>query len=204
MHRLASCPGLDPPEDVVLVEQPPAEVLFLTSASTDLSCLDQVLLQRPEWQNRIRALALDCLSHPAQLDHYLATTANGAQLVLVRLLGSRGHWSYGLEQLQRWQSERVDRQLVVLAGTPDQERELHGIGSIDTALADRLAALLREGGTANQQQLLLTLQSLLQNETPEPKTIPIEPLPDPLPWDCLLYTSPSPRDGTSSRMPSSA
>ena len=23
-------------------------------------------------------------------------------------------------------------------------------------------------------------------------------------WDCLLYTSPSPRDGTSSRMPSSA
>ena len=24
------------------------------------------------------------------------------------------------------------------------------------------------------------------------------------PWHCLLYTSPSPRDGTSSRMPSSA
>ena len=59
MHRLASCPGLDPPEDVVLVEQPSAEVLFLTSASTDLSCLDQVLLQQPEWQDRIRALALD-------------------------------------------------------------------------------------------------------------------------------------------------
>ena len=28
MHRLASCPGVDPPEDVVLVEQPEAEVLF--------------------------------------------------------------------------------------------------------------------------------------------------------------------------------
>ena len=25
-----------------------------------------------------------------------------------------------------------------------------------------------------------------------------------LPWDCLLYTSPSPRDRTRSRMPSSA
>ena len=183
MHRLASCPGLDPPEDVVLVEQPPAEVLFLTSASTDLSCLDQVLLQRPEWQDRIRALALDCLSHPAQLDHYLATTANRAQLVLVRLLGSRGHWSYGFEQLQRWQSEQVERQLVVLAGTADQERELHGIGSIETALADRLAALLREGGAANQQQLLSTLHKLLTQESPEPNTIPIEPLPDPLPWD---------------------
>ena len=25
MHRLASCPGVDPPEDVVLVEQPAAD-----------------------------------------------------------------------------------------------------------------------------------------------------------------------------------
>ena len=183
MHRLASCPGLDPPEDVVLVEQPSAEVLFLTSASTDLSCLDQVLLQQPEWQDRIRALALDGLSHPAQLDHYLATTADKARLIVVRLLGSRGHWSYGLEQLQRWQSQQVERQLVVLAGTADQERELHGIGSIDIQVADRLAALLREGGTLNQQQLLLTLQKLLNRESLQPESIPIEPLADPLPWD---------------------
>ena len=39
MHRLASCPGVDPPEDVVLVEQPAADVLFLSSAATDLSTL---------------------------------------------------------------------------------------------------------------------------------------------------------------------
>ena len=60
---------------------------------------------------------------------------------------------------------------------------MHGIGSIETALADRLAALLREGGAANQQQLLSTLHKLLTQESPEPNTIPIEPLPDPLPWD---------------------
>ena len=183
MHRLASCPGLDPPEDVALVEQPPAEVLFLTSAATDLSCLDQVLLQCRDWQNRIRALALDCLSHPAQLDHYLATTATHARLILVRLLGSRGHWSYGLEQLQRWQNEASDRQLLVLSGTSDQQLELHGLGSIDPALADRLAALLREGGIANQQQLLSVLHQLLEGEIPDPAGIAIEPLADPLPWD---------------------
>ena len=183
MHRLASCPGLDPPEDVALVEQPPAEVLFLTSAATDLSCLDQLLLQRQDWQDRIRALGLDCLSHPAQLDHYLATTASHARLILVRLLGSRGHWSYGLEQLQRWQNDAADRQLLVLAGTADQQLELHGLGSVDPALADRLAALLREGGTANQQQLLTVLQQLLEGVKPDPEGIAIEPLADPLPWD---------------------
>ena len=34
--------------------------------------------------------------------------------------------------------------------------------------------------------------------TPEPRMINIQV------WDCLLYTSPSPRDGLLSRMPSSA
>ena len=43
MHRLASCPGVDPPEDVVLVEQPAADVLFLSSAATDLSTLASYL-----------------------------------------------------------------------------------------------------------------------------------------------------------------
>jgi len=55
MHRLATCPGLDPPEDVVLVEQPSAEVLFLTSAGTDISCLDASLPSNPAWNERIRA-----------------------------------------------------------------------------------------------------------------------------------------------------
>ena len=56
MHRLATCPGLDPPEDVVLVEQPGADVLFLTSAGTDISCLDASLPSYPAWNDRIRAL----------------------------------------------------------------------------------------------------------------------------------------------------
>ena len=65
MHRLATCPGVDPPEDVVLVEQPPAEVLFLTSAGTDLTCLSRVLAHptaEAVFQATIRGLALDCLA----------------------------------------------------------------------------------------------------------------------------------------------
>ena len=125
MHRLASCPGIDPPEDVVLVEQPPADVLVLSSAGTDLSCLESVLMASTQWNDRIRALHLDNLSHPAQLDHYLSTTAQHARLIVVRLLGSRGHWSYGLEQLQRWCAAHVDRQLLVLAGTVDPVSYTH-------------------------------------------------------------------------------
>ena len=183
MHRLATCPGLDPPEDVVLVEQPSADVLFLTSAGTDISCLDACLLSTPGWNERIRALPLSCLGHPAQLDHYLNTTAESAQLIVVRLLGSRGHWSYGLEQLQRWRSGAPQRHLIVLAGTADQTNELHGLGSCSPELADQLAALLREGGIANMHQLLLALEAVLDGSPPTPESVAVVPCADPMPWD---------------------
>lgn len=192
MHRLASCPGIDPPEDVVLVEQPSADVLFLSSAATDLSTL-AAHLASPDgepWRNQLRGLSLDCLSHPAQLDHYLATTADQAKLVLVRLLGGRGHWSYGLEQLQRWQEGREGRHLLILAGTDDQNNELHGLGSIPIALADRLAELLREGGLDNLGEVLRALQLLLQEEQPDPTQLQLHPMPDPAPWDWRDDTGP--------------
>ncbi|MCH1458225.1 MAG: cobaltochelatase subunit CobN [Synechococcus sp. MOX_bin73] len=185
MHRLASCPGIDPPEDVVLVEQPAADVLFLSSAATDLSTLAAHLASADgeTWRNQIRGLSLDCLSHPAQLDHYLATTADHARLVLVRLLGGRGHWSYGLEQLQRWKEKKTERQLLILAGTNDQNNELHGLGSIPAALADRLAELLREGGVDNLGEVLRAVELLLQKQQPNPTDLRLQPMPDPAPWD---------------------
>ena len=185
MHRLASCPGVDPPEDVVLVEQPAADVLFLSSAATDLSTLAAYLASAggEHWRNQIRGLSLDCLSHPAQLDHYLTSTANQAKLVLVRLLGGRGHWSYGLEQLQRWKDGGAGRHLVILAGTDDQNNELHGLGSISLALADRLAELLREGGVDNLGEVLRALELLLQEQQPDPTNLQLLPMPDPAPWD---------------------
>ena len=185
MHRLASCPGLDPPEEVVLVEQPPADVLLLSSAGTDLSslasCLESDHLQC--WRERIRGLDLSCIQHPAQVDHYLRTTAATARLITVRLLGSRGHWSYGLEQLRSWQRSVQGRHLVILAGTSDQQRALHDLGSIDVELADRLAALLREGGSANVEQFLRVANELLEDRQPTASEVSIHPVEDPLPWD---------------------
>ena len=182
MHRLATCPGLDPPEDVVLVEQPSADVLFLTSAGTDISCLDASLPSKPAWNERSRALPLSCLEHPAQLDHYLNTTAQAASLIVGRLLGSRGHGSYGLEQLQRWCADATQRQLIVLAGTADQSNELHGLGSCSAELADQLSALLREGGIDNMGRFLGALEALLEGTPVSPDSVAVVPCPDPMPW----------------------
>jgi cobaltochelatase CobN len=183
MHRLASVPGGGAEVDIgALVEQPAAPVLLLSSADTDLLAIDQLLEREPQLLGaELRGLNLAALDHPAQIDHYLSSTVRHARLVVVRLLGGRGHWSYGLEQLQAWAASAPERQLLVLAGTADEEAVLAELGTVPPGLAIGLARCLREGGPANLRQLLHALQSLIEGETPT--TPSAEPLADPLPHD---------------------
>ena len=182
MHRLAALPG-DPGEgDALLVEQDSLPALVLSHADSDLSLIAQRLSAAgdPAW---MRGLNLAALSHPAAIDHYIRSSLAATRLVVVRLLGGRGHWSYGLEQLQRWKDGGEGRHLVILAGTDDQNNELHGLGSISLALADRLAELLREGGVDNLGEVLRALELLLQEQQPDPTDLQLLPMPDPAPWD---------------------
>ncbi|GCE65450.1 cobaltochelatase subunit CobN [cyanobiont of Ornithocercus magnificus] len=196
MHRIATLPGSGPPDSGDLVEQPPAKALFLTSALSDISSL-AATLRIPAihqlWRNGIRALPLSALSHPAQVDHYLSTTAQYADVVIIRLLGGRSHWNYGLEQVRRWQEDVSSRVLVVLAGTPDQDKELHDLGSIDPGLAGRLAELLRIGGTNNLVKFLEVVSQLQSGARPLAAKITPQPMADPQPWD--WQQEPGPRVG---------
>ena len=190
MHRLSSLPGADTDGPISYVEQPTAPVLFLTSASSDISALARVLdtQTKPIWQDGIRALPLDALSHPAQIDHYLALCTDKTQLIVIRLLGGRGHWSYGLEQCCSWLAKQKGRQLLVLAGTPEQERELHPLSSQPDHLCDAMARLLREGGADNLQRWLDGLEWILSTASGETSAIDAPSLtltasPDPDPYD---------------------
>jgi len=182
MHRLAAIPGVVDDGGVAFVEQEAAPVLLLTSADTDLLCLEPLLQAEPELLGaELRALNLAALAHPAVVDHYLARTAAAARLVVVRLLGGRGHWSYGLERLGHWAQARPGRQLLVLAGTAEEERSLAELGTGDPALAVALARCLRVGGPGNGRVVLATLGALLRGESPAPPEP--QPLADPLPHD---------------------
>jgi cobaltochelatase CobN len=183
MHRLAAQPGSnDPDQRGQLVEQTPAPVLVLTSADTDLRILASLTEAQPGLLgSELRGLNLAALSSPAQVDHYLSTTVAPARLVVVRLLGGRGHWSYGLEQLQLWASQARDRQLLVLAGTADEDEALSALGTVEPQLAQALARCWRAGGEANLARVLETLAGLLGGAAvPWPEALPLA---DPLPHD---------------------
>ncbi|MFO0119615.1 MAG: cobaltochelatase subunit CobN, partial [Cyanobium sp.] len=183
MHRLASQPGSRDAGDVgAFVEQRPAPVLVLSSADTDLLAIDRQLAAHPALLGcELRGLNLAALGHPAVIDHYVATTLSEATVVLVRLLGGRGHWSYGLERLQAWSRSAEGRTLLVLAGTAEEEQALADLGNAPADRTLALAGCMREGGTTNQRQVLRCLERLRLRQPPLMPVV--EPAPDPLPHD---------------------
>ena len=185
MHRLAAVPGSSSPADGVLfVEQPAAAAVFLSSADTDLTALASVLDQNPQplgEGKEIRGLNLAALQHPAVLDHYIRTSLAETQLIAVRLLGGRGHWSYGLEQLQAWAEQQPQRQLMVLAGTADEDAALLPLGTVQEPVGLACSQALREGGLLNWSAVLACWQQLINSGEAQPPQL--QPLADPQPHD---------------------
>ena len=180
MHRPARRPGSqDPLAQGELIEQDPAPLLLLSSADTDLAAVASLVEQDPQILGvAMRVLNLQALASPALIDHYLASTAATARLVVVRLLGGRGHWSYGLEQLGHWAAQRPDRQVLVLAGTADEDGALCALSTLKPGLAEALSRCWREGGAHNLALVLRVLGAVLRGEdppwpTPRPQADPL-------------------------------
>jgi cobaltochelatase CobN len=183
MHRLSAVPGsTSPQEGPVYVEQPGAPIVLLSSADSDLAGLASLLADRPQLLTTpVRGLNLKALAHPAVIDHYIRTSLAETRLVVVRLLGGRGHWSYGLEQLRLWASARQDRQLLVVSGTAEEAEALADLGTADPSLALAIGHCLREGGPSNLAAVLGCLEPLLAGQAVElPRAISQA---DPLPHD---------------------
>jgi len=133
MHRIATLPGNLPQEENTFIEQPTAPVIFLTSATSDITCLATVLKlpKNKKWNNKIRALPIAYLSSNSSIDHYISNTCKSAEIIVVRFLGSRSYWSYGFEQLSLWQLEKPNRHLIVLSGIESTANDLQDISSLN-------------------------------------------------------------------------
>ena len=162
MHRIASLPGNEPQEEITFIEQPTAPVIFLTSATSDITCLSSVLKQpkNKAWRNQIRALPIAYLSSNAIIDNYISNTCNKSEIIIVRFLGSRSYWAYGFEQLNLWRLEKPNRKLIVVSGIESSANDLKGISSIDTKQVEFIQLVLNQGGVKNYNLLLEILHKI--------------------------------------------
>ena len=103
MHRLAAMPGgweAGSTEGVIFVEQTPAPIVVLTAADTDIQVLAQAQARLPDQAPSIRVANLLQLQQQLSIDHYVESVLSQAKVIIVRLLGGRAYWSYGLERVK--------------------------------------------------------------------------------------------------------
>ena len=166
MHRILNIAGNEKNKDD-LIEQPIADFLFITSVKADLNLISSLLLEDEfaSLKNNIRALEISSLNSSAQIDNYFLKTVNYAKVVVLRLFGDKGTWSYGIEQLLNWHAANNKRRLIILSGTVDQEESLCELSSIDKNTALTISKLLRSGGLDNYRKFLNSLNYLKEEET---------------------------------------
>ena len=148
MHLLAATPGaIDDGTEPVDLGQTPAEVVVLSAADTELAALSEARGAMDDTPG-LRLASLNHLRHPMSVDLHITDCAEGAQLVVARILGGTGYWRYGVEQYAaRLRAAGVP--LALLPGDDKPDAELRGLSTVTDGDYDALWSCLVEGGPDN-------------------------------------------------------
>ena len=168
MHLLAATPGsIDDGKDAVDLGQTPADVVVISAADTELALLSEARAEMPEAPS-LRLASLLHLRHPLSVDLHLDDCATKSRLVIARVLGGSGYWSYGLTQY----AARLREAGVLFAALPGDDKpdaELAALSTVPTDDYHALWAYLVEGGAGNAQAFLSYAQAMLEGgERPAP------------------------------------
>ena len=163
MHLLATRPGsVSDGNGAVDLEQSPGDIVVLSAADSELACLAAArarLAAEPAFPS-LRLANLLRLGHPMSVDVYVENTLARARLVIVRLLGGRGYWPYGVEQVAAAGRERGIG-LAFLPGDDQPDAELAALSGLPPDAQHRLWRYLVEGGIDNAVEFLRYSASLI-------------------------------------------
>ena len=161
MHLLKAQPGVvaDGSEAVDL-GQTPGDIVVLSAADTELASLAAARATLGETFPSVRLANLMQLSHNASVDLYCEAVIAEARLVIVRLLGGKSYWPYGVEQIVET-CAAAGANLVLLPGDdqPDPELATHSTASPEAYR--RLWTYLLHGGAANARSFLAYAATLI-------------------------------------------
>ncbi|WP_088348367.1 MULTISPECIES: cobaltochelatase subunit CobN [Rhodomicrobium] len=175
MHLLVTESGaIDDGAEPRDLRQTPGAIVVLSSADTELALLAGAhgALAAVSPQPTMRLVNLMQLKHNFSVDLYAEKTLTGARIVVLRLLGGRSYWPYGLERLTEMARDGAF-QLVVLPGDDKPDLLLEGLSTVDDTQREALWAYLREGGTENASGFLLSLAAMLNGSAEPPPARPL-------------------------------
>jgi len=168
MHLLAAAPGaVDDGSEAVDLGQSPGDIVILTAADTEITAL--ALANRARLENNPAAPSLRLanylrLGHNMSVDLYIDDIVQNAQLVICRLLGGRGYWPYGVDEIAAT-CRKAGIPVAFLPGDDQPDAELSALTTLDGDATHRLWQYLVHGGISNASNFLNFAQSLIGTDT---------------------------------------
>ncbi|MDF1747771.1 MAG: cobaltochelatase subunit CobN [Alphaproteobacteria bacterium] len=166
MHLLAATPGgIDDGSEAVDLNQDPADIVILSAADTEIACFAAAQARRKDKDPSapsLRCANLLHLGHNYSVDLYLEQVIGGAKLVIGRLLGGRGYWSYGVDEVTALCRDK-GIPLAWLPGDDQPDTELHGLSTLPAETLHRLWQFCVQGGIDNAEHALAYAATLLDH-----------------------------------------
>lgn len=177
MHLLATKPGeVGDGSAAVDLAQSPGDIIVLSAADTEIACLAAAqrarIAEGADSVPSLRLANLMRLSHNLSVDLYVQQTVRGAKLVVVRLLGGRSYWRYGVDEITAT-CRKHGVPVAFLPGDDQPDAELDNVTTLPHEAADRLWRYLVQGGIFNATQFLAYAGTLINHESDwqEPSTL---------------------------------
>ncbi len=150
MHKIAATPGGWNPdtEGVIFIEQNPAPIVFLTAADNEIQTLARSLAYLPSNFPQIRVANVLHLQQQLSIDIYVETVLAKAQIIILRLLGGRAYWSYGLERIKETLNQ-TNASLLVFPGDEHPDPDLLSHSTTNLSIVNKLWNYFIEGGIKN-------------------------------------------------------
>ena len=176
MHRIASNSGNwdTGKNEVVLIEQNQAPIVFLTAADTDIQSLANSLHLLPDNFQKIRALNILHLKQQVSIDYYSDKVLSKSKVIILRLLGGNSYWNYGLEVVKNI-AELNNISLFVLPGDDISDTILMSHSTVPLYQCNKLWNYISEGGQKNWLNALKYISNncfKTKYNTEEPEIVP--------------------------------
>ncbi|MDH5189581.1 MAG: cobaltochelatase subunit CobN, partial [Rhodospirillaceae bacterium] len=156
MHLLAAQPGeiIDGTEAVDL-GQTPGDIIILCSSDTDMAALSAArsALNDAPASPSFRLANITSLGHNMSVDLYVENIIAKAKLVIVRPLGGRAYWTYGVDEISAICNEK-NIPLGFIPGDDQADGELQRLSTANAVDVHALWQYMVQGGPQNAKNFL--------------------------------------------------
>ncbi len=157
--------SLDDAGAAIDLEQTPSEIVFLSFSDSELRLLARLHERDAERLPSLRCASLAQLKHPYSVDLYLDSVARHAKLIVVRLLGGKDYWAYGVEQLEAL-ARNCGIALAIVPGDAHDDARLAQASTLDAETLKRIWRFFQDGGPENLRAFLGYASTLAGREAP--------------------------------------